>query len=134
MAEILNSLHLSDGGDDCGVHGRNWQGKYFTILQDAGGNFGGETSGLAFSPDGMFMYVAFQRPGHIFEIKRTDGRPFHGQRLDIKYHQATDNEHAFEGARRQLPKDKISCHVPSRESSSSNKGAQTCHQPPNHAS
>lgn len=76
-----------DGGDNCGVHGRDAQGRFLTILQDAGAMFSGETSGLAWSPDGMFMYVAFQRPGHIFEIRRVDGKPFQGQRLDIKYHQ-----------------------------------------------
>ena len=77
------------------MHGRNAQGEFFTILKDPGGNYGGETTGLAFSPDGMFMYVSFQLPGHIFEIRRTDGLPFNGQRLDIKYHQDDDNNHAF---------------------------------------
>jgi len=84
-----------DGGDDCGVHGRDSDGNFFTILQDAGSNFGGETTGLAFSPDGMFMYVAFQSPGHIFEIRRLDGLPFYGERLDIKYHMADDNPNPF---------------------------------------
>lgn len=81
-----------DGGDDCGVHGRNAQGQFFTILKDSGGFYGGETTGLAFSPNGMFMYVSFQSPGHIFEIRRTDGLPFQGQILDIKYHEMTDDD------------------------------------------
>jgi hypothetical protein len=84
-----------DGGDNSGVHGRDATGKFFTILQDAGGNFDGETTGLAFSPNGMFMYVAFQWPGHIFEIKRTDGLPFQGSKLDIKYHSSDDNINIF---------------------------------------
>jgi hypothetical protein len=84
-----------DGGNDCGVHGRDAEGRFFTILQGAGSNFGGETTGLAFSPDGMFMYVSFQNPGHIFEIRRTDGLPFQGSRLDIKYHEDNDNSNPF---------------------------------------
>ena len=84
-----------DGGDDCGVHGRDSEGNFFTILQDAGGNFSGETTGLAFSPDGMYMYVSFQSPGHIFEIRRLDGRPFYGAPLDIKYHQDNTNTSPF---------------------------------------
>ena len=88
-----------DGGDECGVHGRDASGNFFTILQDEGNNFGGETTGLAFSPNGMFMYVSFQSPGHIFEIKRTDGLPFHGAKLDIKYHGDVNNSDPFNNAR-----------------------------------
>jgi len=32
------------------------------------------------------MYVAYQKQNKIVEIRRTDGCPFNGQRLDIKYH------------------------------------------------
>lgn len=46
----------------------------------------GETTGLDFSPDMKRMYISFQRTGQIFEIKRLDGYPFGGTRLDIKYH------------------------------------------------
>jgi hypothetical protein len=84
-----------DGGDACGVHGRDSSGRFFTILQDGGSLFGGETTGLAFSPNGMFMYVSFQVPGYIFEIKRTDGLPFNGATLDIKYHSTTGNVTPF---------------------------------------
>jgi secreted PhoX family phosphatase len=75
-----------DGTSQAGIHGRDAQGKFFTILQSQNGYYDGETTGLAFSPDGMFMYVSYQNPGIIFEIKRKDGLPFQGQRLDIKYH------------------------------------------------
>ena len=88
-----------DGGDHCGVHGRDSDGNYFTILDNEGAEFSGETTGLAFSPDGIFMYVAFQNPGHIFEIRRTDGLPFHGEKLDIKYHGDDTNDHRFADAR-----------------------------------
>jgi hypothetical protein len=36
-----------------------------------------ETTGLAFSPDGFKMYVCLQENGHLFEVTRTDGLPFH---------------------------------------------------------
>ena len=77
-----------DGGAQCGVHGRDAQGRFFTILQSASAALSGETTGLAFSPRGMYMYVSFQGPGIIFEISRTDGLPFQGGSLDIKYHGA----------------------------------------------
>ena len=78
-----------DGGSDCGVHGRDASGNFFTILGNDG-SFSGETSGLAFSPDGKYMYVSFQSPGYIYEIRRLDGFPFHGAKLDIKYHAEED--------------------------------------------
>jgi hypothetical protein len=76
-----------------GVHGRDANGKYYTILQ--GESLNGETSGLAFGPGNMLMYVSFQTAGKIFEIRRTDGRPFSGQRLDIKYHDDGTNPKPF---------------------------------------
>jgi secreted PhoX family phosphatase len=72
--EIL--YFCKDGTAQGGVHGRDSQGKFFTILQSENGSYKGETTGLAFSPDGMFMYVPYQKPGIIFEIKRKDGLPF----------------------------------------------------------
>lgn len=82
-----------DGGIDCGVHARNGNGDYSTILRtdvdpttNGGVDMSGETSGLAFSPDNMFMYVSFQTKGRIVEVRRADGLPFDGQRVDIKYH------------------------------------------------
>jgi secreted PhoX family phosphatase len=61
---------------------------YFTIIDNdpGAGSFTGETSGLAFSPDAKRMYVAFQKPGIIFEFTRTDGFSFGGAVVDIKYH------------------------------------------------
>ena len=75
-----------DGGPKCGIHGRNKEGKYFTILESV--EYNTETTGLSFSPDKKHMYVSFQHnPGHIFDIYRDDGMPFDGSSLDIKYHQ-----------------------------------------------
>lgn len=74
-----------DGGSDCGVHGRNTSGDFFSILD--GPAYNTETTGLAFSPDKKHMYVSFQSdPGRIFDITREDGYPFDGATLDIKYH------------------------------------------------
>lgn len=74
-----------DGGDDCGLHGRDSSGKFFTILD--GPAYDTETTGLAFSPDKKRAYIAFQsNPGRIFEITRIDGKAFDAKSLDIKYH------------------------------------------------
>jgi secreted PhoX family phosphatase len=82
-----------DGSSGSGVHGRNPAGQYFTILQADNNNvtnggviMTGETTGLALSPDNMFMYVSYQEMGKIIELRRADGLPFNGMRLDIKYH------------------------------------------------
>jgi hypothetical protein len=74
-----------DGATFAGVHGRDANGKFYTILTTD--KILGETSGLAFSPDNRFMYVSYQEAGLVYEIRRTDGFPFGGQRLDIKYHE-----------------------------------------------
>jgi hypothetical protein len=82
-----------DGKFGSGVHGRDVNGNYFTIItadQDPATNGGeemrGEVSGLAFTEDKMFMYFTFQKEGTLFEVRRADGLPFNGKRLDIKYH------------------------------------------------
>lgn len=46
-----------DGGKDCGVHGRDGQGLFFSIIDGPG--YRTETTGLAFSPDKKFMVSAF---------------------------------------------------------------------------
>ena len=67
-----------------GIHGRNSGGQYFPVI--TGSHWDTETTGLAFSPNKKFMYVAFQRnPGIIFEISRSDNLPFGGDILDINY-------------------------------------------------
>jgi hypothetical protein len=78
-----------------GVHGRDANGRYYSILQGELGAVDGETTGVAFAPGNKFMYVSFQKVGKIFEIRRTDGRSFNGQRLDIKYHNDKSNENPF---------------------------------------
>jgi hypothetical protein len=68
-----------------GVHGRNSKCQYFTILESPGYETE-ETTGLAFSPNALHMYVALQDPGVLFDITRTDGYAFHGMSLEVCYH------------------------------------------------
>jgi hypothetical protein len=74
-----------EGGSMNGVHARDANGWYFTILESD--NWGGETSGLAFSPDGRHMYFSYQHQGIVFDVWREDGQPFHGKTLSVKYHE-----------------------------------------------
>eukprot|EP00980_Cylindrotheca_fusiformis_P014210 scaffold3741_cov127-Cylindrotheca_fusiformis.AAC.2 len=76
-----------DGGENNGVHARDANGWYFTILEAGLEDLSSETSGLAFSPDGKHMYVAYQHQGTVFDIWREDGRPFYGKTLSVKYHE-----------------------------------------------
>lgn len=73
-----------DGGPACDIHGRNSEGEYFTIVE--GTDYNTETTGLGFSPDAKYMFVAFQEPGVIWQFWRSDGLPFTGNIVDIKYH------------------------------------------------
>ena len=45
-----------------------------------------ETTGLAFSPDGMHLYVAYQANGLLFDVTREDGLPFDGRSINAKFH------------------------------------------------
>mmetsp|Transcript_34019 Transcript_34019/g.68522 ORF Transcript_34019/g.68522 Transcript_34019/m.68522 type:complete len:114 (-) Transcript_34019:1492-1833(-) len=77
---------ILSGGRPAGIHARDRNGNYLTIVETI--DFGGsaETTGLAFSPDNMHMYFASQDDGVLFDITRTDGLPFGGDTLNIKYH------------------------------------------------
>ena len=65
-----------DGGNDCGIHGRDSDGRFFSIVDGPGYNT--ETTGLAFSPDAKYMFVSFQGDGVIWQFWREDGLPFTG--------------------------------------------------------
>lgn len=70
-----------------GVHARDANGNYYTILlNDAGKVRRQETTGLAFSPDNRFMYFGFYKLGVIFAVSRKDGLPFHGTNLSLRHH------------------------------------------------
>lgn len=72
-----------DNGRRAGIHARNGAGELVTIME---GFYTPETTGLAFSPDGMFMYVCFQEDGYCFAISRTDGLSFRAKTLNVKTH------------------------------------------------
>jgi len=73
-----------EGGRDAGIHARNNKGQFFTILESP--VYEDETTGLAFSPDGKHLFLAYQENGLLFEVKREDGLPFHELSLNVKYH------------------------------------------------
>uniref|UniRef100_A0A7S1VUV1 SMP-30/Gluconolactonase/LRE-like region domain-containing protein n=1 Tax=Grammatophora oceanica TaxID=210454 RepID=A0A7S1VUV1_9STRA len=73
-----------EGGRNKGIHGRNGGGQFFTILESP--VYNSETTGLAFSPNGKFMYFAYQEEGVLFQLSREDGLAFDGRTLNVKYH------------------------------------------------
>lgn len=79
-----------DGGVSPGLFARNiTSGEYYTILEawDKSIYHEDEACGLAFSPDRLRLYLAFQEAGKLFEITRDDGKPFYGRELLLKSHQ-----------------------------------------------
>jgi uncharacterized protein len=73
-----------DGGRLAGVHARLRDGTFCTIVESA--VYSDETTGLAFSPDGKRMYLAYQDNGLLFEVTRRDGLAFGATALNVKYH------------------------------------------------
>lgn len=89
MQRILNDSRdliyfTEEGGADAGIHARDHLGRFYTIFESI--EYPDETTGLAFSPDGRFMYTAYQKSGLLFCVWREDGHPFQASHLDIKYH------------------------------------------------
>jgi hypothetical protein len=74
-----------DGGVRPGIHARDRDGRFFSILESPTYS-DDESTGLAFSPDARRIYFALQENGLIYEIMRIDGLPFSGNTLNIKYH------------------------------------------------
>ena len=95
-------LYLTeDGGDSVGAYAVNEYGQKFAIFEAYAGRWrGDETTGLAFSPDGRKLYAAFQdceceAPqsddcGCLLEFTRTDGMPFDGSTLGLKFHSSLE--------------------------------------------
>ena len=71
-------------GNDSGIHARDEQGRYYVVVMSE--EKIGETTGLAFSPDGRYMFVSYQEMGELFMIWRRDRLPFQATTLDVKYH------------------------------------------------
>ena len=88
MARIIGEEEMvyftENGGEDAGIHGRDSRGRYFTILESP--VYKEETTGLAFSPDYMHMYLAYQMNGFVFDVTRMDGLPFNGKTFNLQYH------------------------------------------------
>jgi len=82
--EIL--YYTEEGGKDAGIHGRDSNGNFFSILESP--VYEEETTGLAFSPDHKHMYVAYQKNGIVLDVWRNDGLAFSAKSLNIKYHHA----------------------------------------------
>lgn len=80
-----------EGGPDAGIHARDENGRFFTILESA--LYEDETTGLSFSPDGKHMYVAYQVNGLLFDVWREDSLPFNAKSLDVKYHKVGTRRH-----------------------------------------
>lgn len=70
-----------DGGTSPGVYVQHGD-IYFTLLEAVDDQYkGDETTGLAFSPNGLFFYFCLQENGMLFQVQRSDGRPFENRRL-----------------------------------------------------
>jgi hypothetical protein len=74
-----------EGGRDAGIHARDKDSRFYTIMESP--VHPGETTGLSLSPDGKFMYVAYQSVGLLFTLFRKDGQSFEAEHLDVKFHQ-----------------------------------------------
>jgi hypothetical protein len=74
-----------EGGSNSGVHARDDAGRFYSVLESPANP--GETTGVAFSPNGMFLYVAYQEIGKLYTVWRRDGQPFQATRFDVKYHE-----------------------------------------------
>eukprot|EP00980_Cylindrotheca_fusiformis_P030550 scaffold25013_cov122-Cylindrotheca_fusiformis.AAC.2 len=81
--------YCEEGGRDNGIHARDSNGWFFTIAESP--VWIGETSGIAFSPDGKHLYFSFQVQGIVYDVWRKDGLPFYGKTLDINYHADVDS-------------------------------------------
>jgi uncharacterized protein len=82
MLYFTEEIHLG-----AGVHARDHLGRFYTVFEspDYVGNEA-ETTGLAFSPDGRFLYTAYQDAGILYAVWRIDGMPFQARQLDVRYH------------------------------------------------
>ena len=67
-----------DGGNAPGVHVRDRDGKYYTMVRaiPKGRYRYDETVGIAFSPNRTKFYFGFQDAGVLMEVTRDDGREF----------------------------------------------------------
>jgi outer membrane protein assembly factor BamB len=78
-----------DGGYHPGLHVRTKSGQFYTVLHADKDKFEDvdETTGIAWSPDAMHLYISFQRMGVVYEVTRDDKRSFKDDVLDTEYHE-----------------------------------------------
>ena len=90
-SSLSNSLlyFTEEGGLNSGVHARDSVGRFYTIFESP--DYNDETTGLAFSPNGKYMYVSYQVTGILYTIWRNDGLPFQQTHLDLKYHSTSSS-------------------------------------------
>ena len=81
--EILYMTEEEDGSMP-GIHARDRNGNSFTVLESP--LYVEESTGVAFSPDGKSLLVAYQKNGILLRAWREDGKSFSGSVIDIKYH------------------------------------------------
>jgi hypothetical protein len=87
LGDTRDLLYFTEeGGVDSGIHARDHLGRFYTVFESP--EYPDETTGLSFSPDGKFMYAAYQNTGILYTVFRTDGLPFHAAHLDVKYHRS----------------------------------------------
>lgn len=68
-------LYMTEtAGRRTGLHARSQSGKLYTVLE---GYSRSNAAGLAFSPDGMHMYLSFKNEGVLLDITRDDGFSFY---------------------------------------------------------
>jgi hypothetical protein len=82
-----------DGGDAPGVYAYDGK-RYLALAQAINGAYkNDETTGVHVSPDGMWLFFAFQDIGYLFRARRIDGRPFEGRHvLKWKYVLSADRQ------------------------------------------
>ena len=77
--DVSGSIYFcEDGGYHPGLHIRTESGQVYTILHADKDQFNNvdETTGIAFSPDAMHLYVSFQHVGIIYDVTREDKLSF----------------------------------------------------------
>ena len=79
-------------GKGAGIHARDSLGRFNVIV--ASKELPGERTGLAFSLDGLYLFVEYKETGKQFMIWHRDGKPFQAERLDVKLHHVPETAQA----------------------------------------
>ena len=88
VPQDVPSLYVAEAGDKKEanmVAGRTDDGRYVAVLVGRNWEDKGDVMGIAFSPDLMHMYVAFDGEGEVFDVTREDGWSFADPTLSPVY-------------------------------------------------